>query len=162
MAHWSPEQIDAMWQAAAVVPQALLDTDTRMTAARRLFDARKTPQIRYAATSAASIVNTAQGLIRSSQYPWLLDQLLARHRPDGHGGWRAVPAVSAALALLTRLAARGNTACRSYEQALRNLWAGLASQSPEQVIIDLVLVEALLASADAARDEEDREELDES
>lgn len=151
MAHWSAEQIDAMWQAAEVVPQALLDVDTRMTAARRLFDARKTPEIRHAAASAESVMNTAQGVIRSSGYPWLLGQLLARRRLDGPGGWRAVPAMSAALALVARLAARGNVACRSYERVWRDMWAGVASRAPEQVIIDLVLAEALLASTNARR-----------
>jgi hypothetical protein len=151
MAHWSPAQVDSLWQAAAVVPQALLDADTRMTAARRLFDARRTPEFRRAAASATSVMNTTQGMIRSSRYPSLLGQLLARHRLDGPSGWRAVPAMSAALALVARLAARGNAACRSYERAWRDLWAGLATQAPEQVITDLVLAEALLAGADAAR-----------
>ena len=37
----TPDQVDAVWQAAAVVPQALLDADTRAIAARQMFDARR-------------------------------------------------------------------------------------------------------------------------
>lgn len=41
LARLAPDQVDAVWQAAAVVPQALLDADTRAIAARQMFDARR-------------------------------------------------------------------------------------------------------------------------
>ena len=132
MARLSPEQVEVLWQAAVVVPQALLDADTRMAAARQLFDARKAPEIRRAATSAGSVVTTAQLLIRASHYPGLVCQIVARRCPDGSAGWLAVPAMSAALALVARLAARGNAGCQSYERAWRGLWAGLASRAPDR------------------------------
>lgn len=151
MAALSTAQVEALWQAAAVVPQALLDADTRMAAARQLFDARRTPEFRRAAMEAASVMNAAQGLIRASRYPSLIRQLVARRHPEGSGGWLAVPAMSAALALVARLAARGDGACRSHEWVWRELWAGLASRAPDQAGIDLVLAEALVAGAANAR-----------
>ena len=39
----TPAQVDAVWQAAVVVPQALLDADTRAVAARQMFDAPAGP-----------------------------------------------------------------------------------------------------------------------
>jgi hypothetical protein len=147
LALFAPAQVEALWQAAAVVPRAFLDADTRMAAARRLFDVRRTPEVRRAAIEATSVIATAQALIQASQYPWLIRQLMARRHPDGSGGWLAVPAMSAALALVARLAARGDDACESHERAWRGLWAGLARRAPELVGIDLVLAEALIAGA---------------
>src|SRR5262249_5723363 len=37
LAHLTADQLEAVWQAAAVVPQALLDADTRAAAALRMF-----------------------------------------------------------------------------------------------------------------------------
>jgi hypothetical protein len=151
MATLSPEQVEALWQAAAVVPHALLDADTRTVAARQAFDVRRRPALRRAALDAASVLRTAEGLIRASRYPWLIRQVAARRHPDGKGGWLAVPAMSAALALVARLAARGDDVCRERERAWRELWVGLASRAPDLVGIDLVLAEVLMSGADGAR-----------
>jgi hypothetical protein len=59
--------------------------------------------------------------------------------------------MSAALALVARIAARGDAACQSHEWVWRELWAGLASRAPDMAGIDLVLAEALIAGADPAR-----------
>jgi hypothetical protein len=151
MALLSPEQVEALWQAAAVVPQALLDVDSRAAAARRAFDARRSPALKRAAREAASVVRAAEQLVRASRYPWLIRQIAARRPPDGAGGWLAILAMSAALALGARLAARGNTTCRALEWSSRELWAGLARVAPDLVGIDLVLAEALAAGAEAAQ-----------
>ena len=144
MATLSSEQVEMLWQAAAVVPQAFLDQDTRMAAARQMFDARRTPELRYAAKQAASVLKTAEFLIRESQCPTLAHELTARCHPDRLGGWLALPAMSIALALVARLAAHGNTACQMSERAWRHLWVKLASQAPDLVAIDLVRAEALI------------------
>lgn len=156
MSRLSQEQVEAIWQAAVVVPGGLLDADTRMTAARQLFDARRSPEIRRVAKEATSVVRMAEGLIRQTECPWLIRQVQERRHPDGRGGWLAVPAASAAFALAARLAARGDRSCRSYERTWRHLWADLASQAPDLVGIDLVLAEVLVsvAYAPASRAEE--------
>jgi hypothetical protein len=151
MASLSREQVEALWQAAAVVPQALLDVDTRAAAARSAFDARRSPTLKTAARQATSVVRRAEQLIRASRYPWLTRQIEARRHPDGAGGWLAIPAMSAALALVARLAARGNDACRSLEWLWRELWSGLARAAPDLAGIDLILAEALVAVAEAAQ-----------
>ena len=63
MAVFSAEQVEAVWQAAAVVPQTLLDADTRAVAARQMFDARRTPDLARAAREATSIVRSAERLV---------------------------------------------------------------------------------------------------
>ena len=151
MAVLSAEQVEAVWQAAAVVPQALLDADTRAVAARQMFDARRSAELARAAREATSIVRSAERLVAASPYRGALAQIAARRHPDGKGGWFALPAMSASLALVARIAARGDEACRSFERGWRDCWAGLARQAPDLAGIDLVLAEALVAGADRTR-----------
>jgi superfamily I DNA/RNA helicase len=147
----SAEQVEAVWQAAAVVPQALLDADTRAVAARQMFDARRSSELARAAREATSIVRSAERLVTASPYRSAVAQIAARRHPDGKGGWFALPAMSASLALVARIAARGDEACRSFERGWRDCWAGLARRAPDLAGIDLVLAEALIAGADRAR-----------
>ena len=148
MATWPSEQVDALWQAAAVVPRALLDADTRLMAARRMFDARHEPRMRAAATAAKRIARTAEAFVRRSCYPDLAVAISARQPTEGKSGWPALPAMSIAMALLARLAARGNSNCTMLERDYRDRWANLARYAPELVAIDLVLAEALVTAAD--------------
>jgi len=151
MAVLPAEQVEAIWQAAAIVPQALLDADTRAVAARRMFDARRTPALARAAREATSIVRSADRLIGASPYRSAGTQIAARRHPDGKGGWLALPAMSAALALVARIAARGDEPCKSFERSWRDRWTDLARQAPDIVDIDLVLAEALIAGQERAR-----------
>jgi hypothetical protein len=150
MALLTPEQLEAIWQAAAVVPQALLDADTRAVAARRMFDARRTPALARAAREATIVVRSAERLVAASPYRGLERQIASRRHPDGRGGWLALPAMSAALALTARLAARGNDSCQAFERGWRSRWADIARQAPEIVEIDLVLAETLVAGVEGA------------
>jgi hypothetical protein len=148
-----PEQVEAMWQAAVVVPQALLDADTRMAAARRMFDRRETSALKGAARNATVIVRGAERLVAASGYYSLGAQISARRHPEGKGGWLALPAVSAALALVARLAARGDEDCQLFEKSWRDCWTDLAGQAPDLAGIDLVLAEVLIAGAERARNQ---------
>jgi superfamily I DNA/RNA helicase len=151
MAVLSAEQLEAVWQAAAVVPQTLLDADTRAVAARQLFDVRRTPEVARAARDATSVVRAAEHLVAASPYRKAIKQIAARRHPDGKGGWLALPAMSASLALVARIAARDNEACRSFEHVWRDRWTDLARRAPEMTTIDLVLAEALIAGAERVR-----------
>ncbi len=147
----APVQVEAAWPAAAVVPQPLLDAGTRVVAARQMFDARRTPELARAAEDATSVVLSAERLVAASSYRRALSQIAARRHPDGKGGWLALPAMSASLALVARISARGDEACRSFERAWRGRWTDLARQAPALTSIDLVLAEALVAGAERAR-----------
>ncbi len=151
MAVLSAEQVDALWQAAAVVPKTLLDADTRAIAARQMFDARRTPELAGAAREATSVIRSAERLLAGTPYRAAVTQISARRHPDGKGGWLALPAMSVSLALVARVAARGNAACRIFERSCRARWASLARRAPDLAGIDLVLAEALVASAEEAR-----------
>ena len=62
----------------------------------------------------------------------------------------ALPAMSASLALVARIAARGDEACRSFERTWRGCWTDLARRAPDLTGIDLVLAEAHIAAAERA------------
>jgi hypothetical protein len=146
MATWQPSQVDALWQAAAVVPKAMLDADTRLMAARRLFDARYEQPIRATASVAKTVMRTADRFIGQSVYPDLANAISARRPVEGVAGWLALPAMSIAMALLARLAARGNHNAAMLEREYRGKWSNLALHASELVAIDLVIAEALVAS----------------
>jgi hypothetical protein len=145
MATWPPERVDALWQ-AAVVPKTLLDAGTRLAAARRMLAARHEPPVHAAASSAKTIIQTAETVLSHSRYPELADAIAAR-KPPGGPSWLALPAMSIAMALLARLAARGDSKCASLERDYRGTWTDLARHAPDLVAIDIVLAEALAAAA---------------
>ena len=134
--------LQAKWPAAVVVPQPLLDADTRAVAARQLFDAWSTPELTRAAQDATSVVRSAERLVAATPYRRAAAQIAARRL--------ALPAMSASLALVARIAARGDEACRSFERAWRGCWTDLARRAPDLTGIDLVLAEAHIAAAERA------------
>lgn len=131
------------------MPQALLDADTRAVAARQMFDARRA--LAGPARDATIIVRNAEMLVTASAYRDAAALIAARRHPERKGGWLALPAMSASLALVARIAARGNEACRVFERGWRPRWADLARQAPELASIDLVLAEALIAGMERTR-----------
>jgi hypothetical protein len=154
MALLSPEQVEALWQAAAVVPKALLDDDTRAMAARRTFDARNTAPLRSAAEVARTATRMAELAIRYSGYQDLVRPVAARNAADGKPGWLGLPAMSIGMALTARLAARGHARCAVLERKYRGKWANLALHAPDLVTIDLVRAEALIVGALDGKPEE--------
>jgi hypothetical protein len=57
-----------------------------------------------------------------------------------------LPAMSTAMALVARLAARGDGAAAALEREHRDAWRRLASTAPELTTIDLVLAELLITA----------------
>jgi hypothetical protein len=147
-ASWTPAP-ESREPAPAVVPQPLLDAATRAAAATQLSaDVFRTPALARAAQDAATVVSSAERLLSASPYHHAAAQVAAQAR---HGGQGALPAMSASLALVARIAARGDEACRGFERSWRSRWTDLAWQAPALAGIDLVLAEARLAAAERTR-----------
>jgi len=136
---------------AAAVPHSLLDAPARAAAARQLFNTRRNPDLARAVQDAPSVIRSAERLVSASPYRRARTQITGRLHPDGNGGWLVLPAMSASLAVVARIAARGNEDCRSFERTWRPRWTALARQAPALTTIDLVLAEALIASTERAR-----------
>ncbi|WP_405139921.1 hypothetical protein OG589_24485 [Sphaerisporangium sp. NBC_01403] len=144
MAQQSPEQLEAMWRAAHVVPAALLDEDTRVEAARQLFSKRTSYDARDVADQSNRVIRESVS-IKLTEYRGLEKCVEARCHPQRRDGWLALPAVSIAFALIARIAARGHGGCQFLEREFRPLWRSIAKISPELTTIDLVLAELLVA-----------------
>ncbi len=142
MVAMQPQQLESLWRAAQVVPRALLDPDSRAVAARRLFDHRADRGVWQVGGMASGIARNALALLDGR--PRLRAQITARQGARGAGEWLDLPAASAALALVARLAARGDVRCQRMEQLYRAKWRRLAVSAPELVTIDLVLAELLV------------------
>jgi hypothetical protein len=112
-----------------------------------MFDARNTSSMRATVIFVKTVTNGAELLIRRSRHPDLANAITARNPEKDKGGWLGLPAMSIAMALLARLAARGDSNAALLEEGYRGKWANLALHAPELVAIDLVLAEALVAAA---------------
>lgn len=146
LALMAPGQLAGLWSAANVVPRSLLDPDTRMVAARQLFDARTALTGSPICQQATTIVRESMTLIARSSRRDLAAHVQERSGSTSGSLWMSLPMVSSALAIVARLAARGDQACRQYEQAIRGDWSKLAHHAPELVTIDLLLAELLLTA----------------
>jgi hypothetical protein len=133
----------------SVVPQPLLDAATRADAASQLAaDVFRTPALARATQDASTVVSSAKRLLAASPYHRAATWIATRNDPGAQG---PLAAMSASLALVARIAARGDEACRSFERTWRCRWTDLAWQAPALAGIDLVLAEAHLAAAERAR-----------
>ncbi|WP_326641565.1 hypothetical protein OG884_02160 [Streptosporangium sp. NBC_01755] len=144
MAQQTPEQLENLWRAVNVVPSALLDKDTRVAAARQLFDKRTSYDARDVANQAARVLREAMS-IKLTDYRGVERSIEARCHPLRRDGWLALPAASIAFALVARIAARGHSGCRHLEREFRPMWRALSKIAPDLTTIDLIRAELLLA-----------------
>jgi hypothetical protein len=154
----SKEQFEALWRAARVVPRALLDGDSRTNAALGLFTVRDAPGLRLVRKHGADIVHTVlRGLSRLERHYRDAGTALvaSRHTPAAEP-WLNLPAVSLAMAVTARLAARGFPLFGSLAQAQHRTWESLAGSVPDLVATDIVLAELTLSGAErtASREEQ--------
>ncbi|MEV7005867.1 hypothetical protein [Streptosporangium sp. NPDC051022] len=140
----SPAEIEQMWTAVQVVPTGLLDVDTRIAAARRLFDERHRRDGRMLSAEVAGVIREAMA-IRITEYRGLERYIEARCHPQRRDGWVSLPALSIACALIARIAARGHEGCLYLEREFRPLWRALAKIAPDLTALDLVRAELLVA-----------------
>lgn len=140
------DQRRAILAGLRVVPKSLLDGDSRIKAAIALFESRKSEGLRKAALEARGHVKHAQQICQDWHLSDGLDLLSMRDDAQGRGGWYALSAASAALALLARLAARGDGQAAAYLDGHFGTWVDLAHVAPDHVTLDLVLAEVMVAA----------------
>jgi hypothetical protein len=128
------------------VPKALLDGDARRLAAVNLFDNRHHEAFVRAGRDAREHIETAHRLCEDWGLADGRSLLTHRDDPDGKGGWVALSAASAALALIARLGARGDDRAGDYLDARWGSWVELARRAPDHVTLDLILAEAMVAA----------------
>ncbi|AFR08044.1 hypothetical protein [Nocardiopsis alba] len=152
LARMPEDQVAAIWQAARVVPRALLDEDSRTQAALGLFTERNRSELYRLRQSASDIITATLHLVKRIPETYRLPALAlleSRHAPEA-SRWRNLPAASLALAVAARLAARGVRSCASLARGQQQVWGDLARCAPDLVRIDIVLAELALAGAERA------------
>ncbi|PZQ88274.1 MAG: hypothetical protein DI534_12505 [Leifsonia xyli] len=132
------EQFNAMWHEVALVPKALLDQDSRVLATKELLKARGDRGLLVLKEITDELLEFARGALVADLGPRALAPIEARVFRKGMGD---IPAVSLALALLARAAARSKShSMRMYEH-VREGYAKLAAAAPKIVQQDLALAE---------------------
>ncbi|WP_158252493.1 hypothetical protein [Cryobacterium sp. Y57] len=137
--HTFPEdRLEQIWAAASAIPGRLLQKDTRLIAARQLFDARNSRTLRDLADSSASILTRTTTAIHGVFGP---EGVLPVEARIGSDGWRNLPALSMAFAIVARLAARDLGSTRGIFASICGPYAQLAEAAPAFVEQDLVIAE---------------------
>ena len=103
-----PTLRDEFVRQMALVPQGILSGDARVIASMELVRERQDPRLGWLLVNARRIVEEVSRLVRFIGDPTTESALEARRQPDATSGWRVVPFLSLACALLARHAARGN------------------------------------------------------
>lgn len=131
-------------RAARLVPQGLLSGDSRVLAAMDLVAEHRDPRLEWLMRNARSVLREGERLIRMIGDPVTQNAFDARQHPSRVDGWRVVPAISMALALAARHAARGHAEALRWVIREQRPWADLAAVLPQLVTIDLIIAELIV------------------
>ncbi|MFY9304498.1 MAG: hypothetical protein WAO31_03235 [Rhodoluna sp.] len=130
-----------------LVPRALLDIDSRASAALALFQQREHRELVTVGRDGRERLKFQSAILRDWKWDSALALLQARADDQDRGGWLSLSAQSAAFALVARLAAQGDEHAKMHLDANFRHWLALAQFAPQIVSTDLVLAEAMALAA---------------
>lgn len=136
-----PAVREQMIRAAGLVPNGLLSADSRVLAAMEFVGQRRDSRLEWLMKHARSVLNEAERLVRIIGDPATQAVFDARCHHSATGGWRVIPAISMALALAARHAARGHETALGWVIREKRPWEALAEVAPQLVTIDMVIAE---------------------
>lgn len=139
ISRWPDDRIEAVWRSVSPVPGRLLDSDSRLIAAKQLFDQRRA--LPFDARSTAQWLSQISRLLVREVHATAENVLNARR---GTHGWTTTPELSLALALLARADARGHERVGEIYAHLKPMHEGLARVAPLMTEQDLILAELWL------------------
>jgi hypothetical protein len=131
--------------AARLVPQGLLSADSRVLAAMDLVANRRDSRLEWLTRNARSVLREGERLIRMISHTGTQRAFDARRNQSRTDRWQVFPAISMALALAARHAARGHAEAEKWMLREQRAWAGLAEVAPQLVTIDLIIAELTVA-----------------
>jgi hypothetical protein len=134
-------QLDAYMAAARPIPGHVLDRDERMIHARELFDVRHDSALTGVKTNGEQLLRLITECVTHYLGEDGVAPIVAR---ESAPGWKSLPALSIALALANRLAARNNEKARAIAQVTKTHFAALAMKAPAFVDQDIILAELWL------------------
>ena len=134
-------QLDGYMAAARPIPGHVLDRDERMIHARELFDVRHDPALTGVIANGEQLLRLITECVTHYLGEEGVAPIVAR---ESTPGWKSLPALSIALALANRLAARNNEKARAITQVTKTYFAALAMKAPAFVDQDIILAELWL------------------
>ena len=137
----NPELREQFVRAARLVPQGLLSEDSRVLAAMDFVRDRHDPRLEWLMRNARGVLREGERLIRIIGDAGTQRAFDARRHHTRSDGWHVIPAVSIALALAARHAARGHAEAEKWMLREQRPWADLAEVAPKLVTIDLIIAE---------------------
>jgi hypothetical protein len=132
------ERIDAIMAVANLLPQGLLDKDSRAQASKQLFDQRRHRSMDAVIALSRSLIAEARAAVTSDIGGYATTPIDVR---ASESGWMSLPALSLACAFVARTAARGGVASGLVFIQLRKAYMRLAEAAPHIVQQDLGLAE---------------------
>ncbi|GGC68128.1 hypothetical protein IEU95_02910 [Hoyosella rhizosphaerae] len=146
--HMPAEQVDKIFDVARIIPGAVLDVDTRVSAIAETFAMRN----RWVdMPSHTELVVRSKKFVRAIKKAGkqFYDQISIRSDALGTADtqshpWLMLPMVSLIMALLARLEAHGAVKPGLFDDDIIAAWADMAKLCPQLVRIDLVFAEALI------------------
>lgn len=130
-----------------LVPKALLDLDSRTSAAVELFRKRDRIDLQAVGRDGRKRIPFQAAILRDWRWQEALELLEARGDGEGRGGWLSLSAQSAGFALVARLSAQGDEHALRHIQTDLDYWLSLAANAPTICTVDLVLAEAMALAA---------------
>jgi hypothetical protein len=143
------EALDAVMKAVSPIPGHLLDGDERMLHARELFDHRHDSALAPLCSSSDKVLRLAESCVTAHLGQDGADPIRSRQSIPG---WYSLPALTIALALVDRLAARGNPVARALSDTTRPHFSYLARVAPRMIEQDLAIAELRIAGWEEAND----------
>ncbi len=141
------EDQDQIISQLRLVPRALLDLDSRSSAALTLFQLRDHPNLLSVGRDGRERLKFQADILRDWQWDAALALLKARSDAQDRGGWLSLSAQSIGFALVARLAAQGDEHSKRHLDSDFRHWLALAECAPQIVTVDLVLAEAMALAA---------------
>lgn len=132
------DRIDAIMAVANLLPQGLLDRDSRAQASKQLFDARRDRGMEAVIAVSRGLIAEARAAVTSDIGDHATAPIDVRASEEG---WMSLPVLSLACAFVARSAARGGPASGRTFIKLRKAYMRLAEAAPGIVQQDLGLAE---------------------
>ncbi|MEI4279115.1 hypothetical protein UXQ13_11630 [Klenkia terrae] len=150
-----PARVEDLWSAVQVVPEGLLHPDSRMAAAKQLFDARREKELTGVLAFIERDLSRVRKCLVGAAPPDLFAQFEARLDGTPTAAWGLLPAASFGWAALARLRAYNSAAVPLLGDGRREAWFVLATHAPDYVGMDIVLADAHAYTAATASKKRD-------
>ena len=136
LARWPADRIESVWKSVNPVPGRVLDAETRVIAAKQMFDQRA--RIPFDIRSAVSLLSAVTSVMEREYGDVANTPITARL---GAPGWASLPMLTIAFALVERAKARAVDGANALHELTKPYLIAMARMSPKLVEQDLILAE---------------------